>query len=251
MSEYNLGNVEFVDRGQPRRKVGASLYILLAGALALMFLGVFVVRRSFAPTIRQLKEPVLAEMIPDGATPLNESLHRVNWFTPDDGYAAQHDGYLFAYTQADRAFLVLLEWITSSSRYKVVATTPVVAGETIGSIVTQIAKERVSTQIPELFLVVTKVTQPERSSDDVVFVAMVDGGGLRLLRMINKEGVTRTAMFVRGDVGTEFRMEDLDGDGTKEAIQNTTVYRLKNNVFVYDQDLSIIMTTRDTLFPKP
>lgn len=251
MSEYNLGNVEFVDRGQPRRKVGASLYILLAGAIALIFLGAFVIRRSASTTVRQLKEPVLAEMIPEGATPINESLHRVSWFTPDDGYAAQHDGYLFAYTHADRAFLVLLEWVTASSRYKIAATTPVAAGETIGTNITQVAKERVSTQTPELFLVVTEIAQPERSSDDVVFVAMVDGGGLRLLRMITKEGTTRTAMFVRGDAGIEFRMEDLDGDGTKEAIQNATVYRLKNNVFVYDQDLSIIMATRDTLFPKP
>lgn len=102
---------------------------------------------------------------------------------------------------------------------------------------------------------------------DAVFVLVRQGDAIRFLAKQEKDGTAGVAVFFAGasvkhGLGIDFG--DVDGDGTKEAVstesetddrggktEQVSAYVLKENVFVYDEDLSKALTLSKKVFPEP
>jgi len=155
--------------------------------------------------------------------------------------AVPQSGTLISYALADKQYLALVHWDADDKKYKILGEVALTVGEEKLGPVQSIEPQLISSQQTEIYKINTAKN---------VFLITINDGIVRALRKILKDGQTVSAVFENLEV------QDVDGDGEKEIVTrnktNTSeVFRFRNNIFIYDTDLSIAMSVRKSLFPEP
>jgi hypothetical protein len=252
---------------------GKKLAVILLGLGISIFLFSLLVfsglpkRETFVDKASGL--PIFDRILPVGTLIAKESVVVV----PDTGRPA----YAVGYSLGSQSGVALVIWDAVDERYVQAADRPLPAG--ISGSVTKpprLSLEPLGGKLPTL--IVVRVAAGEKSEG--VFFMQRDRSDLIFTQMTDSFGRTKPAYFIDGDIISRddrveglvtlgsafFDMQDVDGDGGEEAIlysrsidmsegggwgTSVDAYSWSDGKFIYDKELSYILTKNSGIFPEP
>ncbi len=234
-------------------------FIVALGLVATALIAAFVLQRTLPRregVAERLPPPEFASLLPSGAEAAAGGALEI----PD----LPQSSYAVAYKAQDGAVAVaLISWDRQQNRYAVASSLTLDAGGARLESVPTLSLMMLGRGAPIAIL----AKGSAGAYTDGVFVLVRQGDKLRFIAKQEKDGRAGVAFFLSGASvrhGEEVSFGDVNGDGVKEAVatvsetddrgvkrQTVTVYALKENVFVYDDELSRTLTLSKSVFPEP
>ena len=238
--------------------VALSPFFGLFGVVASLFLVVVVLQQTVPPRnsfVEPLPPPSFTTFLPSGATVSDAVLA-----LPD----APQRSYIFGYGFDDENWIGVVVWDKVGGRYVFGAPLKLAATDTKITSVLHIVTQPLGNAGASVIL----VDGPVDDTTTGIFILKRQGNSVRFVTMIDPQGNTKPAIFLRGiskNHADEVVFEDTNSDGTIEAVRaNKTlgaknaciaetdeVYQWRDDRFVYDKNLSWAVTTSRSLFPEP
>jgi hypothetical protein len=240
-----------VQRAREQRSLfmigGAAASLLL---LWFVFRGMLPAAGGIAP---RLPAPEFSTFLPPGAELDGQPLEIV---------ASPQTSYIVSYRTDGSAHIALIEWSRDEAAYRLTASVALAEGDV--SLERAAAMSLQPMGVGESLIL---VRGPYGAYVEGVFVLARDSHGLGIVRLLAEDGLGGPAFFIEGASALhseELAFEDMDGDGPREALvvsreandggvarTRATVYRFTDGKFMYDAELSRVLTITKSLFPEP
>lgn len=249
--------------------VPKKLGLLLSLSFSIFLLVLFVkfnlpVHDTFVSPVTGL--PVFERLLPAGTLIDENSVALL----PD----SERPAYAVGYSLGSQSGVALVIWDSARQRY-VTATNRLFANGVSGSAAKPPALAIESLGKDQPWIIVVRSAVGERA--DGVFFAVREANDLSFVSMQDSQGQTRPAFFLSGPLPANggsgvagmaaFELQDINGDGLSEAMATTRsfqaddsgaglatsvdIYLWRDAGFVYDSELSRILTKASGIFPEP
>ena len=246
-------------RRRKKKELSTPPFVVAVALVVTGLLLAFVLQRTLPrreSVAERLPPPEFADLLPAGA----EGGAGAALELPDSPQPAYVVGFASPGGEGSAALIV---WDRREGKYKLSSTLALSAPEATLASAPQLSSMGLGRGAPVAVL----ARGAAGAYADAVFVLVRQGDDLRFMAKQEMDGNTGIAVFRSGaSVSHSEHVDfgDVDGDGTKEAIatssetdergakdETVAVYAYKENVFVYDDELSKALTLSKKVFPEP
>jgi hypothetical protein len=252
---------------------GKIAAVLISLGLSVFFIALFIFsglskQQTFAD--QATGRPLFDKLLPTGTLVSDQSVVEL----PDNGRTA----YVAGYSLGSQSGIALIVWDASKNRFTTAANRLFAKGVS-GSAAQppRLTLEPLGEEQPTLIGIRAAVGEQA----DGLFFALREGDDLTFIQMIDSFGKSKTVFFVVGDIpsqnedqpdlrtlnSADLLLQDVDNDGIKEIayfsrtfevgeggsgwVTSVDAYSWKEGQFVFDKDLSFLLTKGHSMFPEP